>query len=314
VLPKQIVSGYLETEFGASWMRNTFTDDNATDTGNDRTWLFAGAGRVNVWWGQNWSTQFDVWGGADTFARQFLFTSSPNASRGMLANGNIGAHASYRVPGSYLVGAFGALGGIGSNRGPSPTGNGFTHGTLGVETQAYLGMLTLYLQAGAQMNLSPAGTGSPTDQVDRNYRGGFVRGVARYYVNENLRLEGWGLYAAGRGSEDFVSITRSLNGDRINVRHTAWGAGIERRLQDLPFSFFVRYEGGWTSLEGVDTIGPVFSRGYTWRTNSHAAKAGFRVYLSEGTLRFNDQMGATLDIRDGFTSAARHTGRTTVGP
>ena len=173
-------------------------------------------------------------------------------------------------------------------------------------------MLTLYVQGGVQTSLSDAGFG-PADTGARAYTGWFLRGVARYYVNDNLRLEGWGMYAAGRGGEEFRPVNIGLFGNEFRARHTAWGAGIEHKLQTMPFSFFLRYEGSWTQLQGVDTTPPVFENGYTFRTAQHGVRGGFRVYLNENTLRYNDRMGTTLDIRDGFTSTVRGLGRTIVG-
>src|SRR6185503_14668435 len=114
------------------------------------------------------------------------------------------------------------------------------------------------------------------------------------------------MYAAGKGGEDFLATAVFL-GDQFKMTHTAWGVGIEKKLENSPFAFFARYEGSWTKFSG-DNPSP-FDSGYWFRTTAHVAKAGFRVYLNEDTLFFNDRMGTTLDIRDGFTSAARGMGR-----
>ena len=74
--------------------------------------------------GPNLSTQFDVWGGVDDFGR-----GHDSGNNGVIANFNLGGHFSYRVPEQYLVGVFGALGGIGSNANCCAGGAGFTHGT-----------------------------------------------------------------------------------------------------------------------------------------------------------------------------------------
>ena len=44
----------------------------------------------------------------------------------------------------------------------------------------------------------------------------------------------------------------------------------------------------------------------------HAFKVGFRLYLNEDTLKYNDRMGTTLDIVDPMTSAYRSFGRTWI--
>src|SRR5205085_2941995 len=68
---QQPVSGYLEMEAGFSWMDNRvhWIDEGYSRHGTDNKWLVNGASRVNVWWGRNYSTQFDVWGGFDSFGR-----------------------------------------------------------------------------------------------------------------------------------------------------------------------------------------------------------------------------------------------------
>ena len=305
---RQMVSGYLEIEAGYAWMNNREADDISSDDSNSRKWLINGAGRVNVWLGSTVTTQFDVWGGADTFAKQSNGGSSNPI--GNVANVNVGAHLSHRTPG-YLVGLFGAVGGIGTNGTFSPSAAGYTHATVGGEAQAYLGMLTLYAQVGYQFSISPADFAFATSGRD-DYTAWFIRGVARYYVNPNLRLEAWAMYAAGKGGEDFLATAVFL-GDQFKMTHTAWGVGIEKKLENSPFAFFARYEGSWTKFSGDNPPPSSFDSGYWFRTIAHTAKAGFRVYLNEDTLFFNDRMGTTLDIRDAFTSSYRGMGRTAVG-
>jgi hypothetical protein len=304
---RQMVSGYLELEAGYAWMNNRNEEEEETFTGKDRKWLINGAGRVNVWLGSTLTTQFDVWGGADTFAKQKRFEDGPRDPVGNVANFNVGAHLSHRTPG-YLVGVFGAVGGIGANGTFSPDPAGYTHATVGGEAQAYFGMLTLYAQVGYQFSLSPADFAFDTSGRD-DFTAWFIRGVARYYVKPNLRLEAWAMYAAGKGGEDFLPV-EVFFGDRFKMTHTAWGVGIEKKLENSPFAFFARYEGSWTKLSGD---APPFDSGYFFRSTQHMGKAGFRVYLNEETLFFNDRMGTTLDIRDAFTSSYRGMGRTAVG-
>ena len=110
------VSGYLEMEAGYSWLSNTAQDYDSVPvvfafSGKDQKWLFNGAARVNVWLGESLSTQFDIWGGYDTFKKQDQGYGEPIA-RGSAANVNLGGHLSYRAPGNYLFGMFGALGGL----------------------------------------------------------------------------------------------------------------------------------------------------------------------------------------------------------
>jgi hypothetical protein len=302
------ISGYLEMEGGFAWNDNRGTNPgwDAGYSGTDRKWLFNGAGRVNWWIGPNLSTQFDVWGGADDFGR-----TSSNGNGGVIANVNLGGHVSYRQPEQYLVGLFGAVGGIGSNANCCNGGAGFTHGTLGLEGQWYSGPITLYGQGGVQTNLSDGQGGG-------NYTAWFVRVVGRYFLNENLRLEAFGMYAQGQtsASEDFFPTSFINRADKFDMTHLVWGASVEKKFDGSPFAVFARYEGSWTEFRtSFDTgyspfnnfIGDQANRGHTME---NLFKVGFRLYLNENTLRYNDRMGTTLDIRDPMTSAYRAFGRT----
>jgi hypothetical protein len=305
------ISGYLEMEGGFAWNENRGNNPlqqlmrsdpgYGVFSGSDRKWMFNGAGRVNWWIGPNLSTQFDVWGGVDSFGR-----GHNSGNLGVIANSNLGGHFSYRQPEQYLVGFFGAIGGIGSNANCCQGGAGFTHGTVGLEGQWYSGPITLYGQGGVQANLSDVNDGG-------NYTAWFVRVVGRYFLNDNLRLEAFGMYAQGRSSsEDFAPTGFIFAADRFDMTHFVWGASIEKKLDGSPLALFARYEGAWTEFRtSFDTgyTGPTdqYNRGHTME---NAFKVGFRLYLNEQTLKYNDRMGTTLDIRDAFTSAYRAFGRT----
>ena len=295
MVQNQQVSGYLEMEGGFAWQDNSGSRFDNSYSGSDNKWMVNGAGRVNVWWGRNYSTQFDVWGGFDSFAR------SNNDNRGVIANVNVGAHFSYRDA-QMLYGLFGAVGGIGSNDNCCSGGVGMTHGTFGGEVQYYLGNITLYGQAGIQTNISDVQNGG-------NYRAWFIRGVGRYFVHDNLKVEAFAAYANGRAtSEDFLptfSVPTNSSISKIDFQQVSWGVGVEKRFTGTAFSGFARYEGNWTELKSFDP-NPLF----TGHTTEHAFKAGFRVYINEDSLKFNDRNGTTLDIRDPFTSIYRATGRT----
>jgi hypothetical protein len=303
------ISGYLEMEAGFAWQDNrngnTLNLDcfNCGYSGTDRKWMFNGAGRVNWWIGPNLSTQFDVWGGADDFGRGTDQGSGFN--NGVIANFNLGNHFSYRVPEQYLIGLFGAVGGIGSNANCCSGGAGFTHGTLGLEGQYYLGMLTLYGQGGVQTSLSDGNDGG-------SYQAWFLRGVARYFLNPNLKFEGSLYYTQGWADAgyDFIptfGAPGELQGDNLKMQQFAWGFGVEKKFDASPFAVFARYSGAWTKFSNSFTNTIITDQG---ETTEHAFKVGFRLYLNEQTLKYNDRMGTTLDIVDPMTSAYRSFGRT----
>ncbi len=303
------ISGYLEMEAGFAWMRNdgTLRDRPENDfgySGTDRTWVFNGAGRVNWWVGRNLSTQFDVWGGADSFGR-----GHDSGNNGVMVNFNLGDHLSYRVPEHYLVGIFGALGAVGSNANCCNGSPGITHGLLGLEGQWYLPNVTLYGQGGVQTSLSDVDNGG-------SYTAWFVRGVGRYFVDPNLRLEGSVFYAQGWSDNgydfapSFVALTSNA---KFKMEQLAWTASVEKKLDGSPLALFARYEGSWTKFRTsfTDTgYGPAFDNHADGHTIENLFKVGFRLYLNEETLKYNDRMGTTLDIRDPFSSAYRAFGRT----
>src|SRR5262249_50496086 len=101
--------------------------------------------------------------------------------------------------------------------------------------------------------------------------------------------------------------------DKFNMQQFSWGIGVENRFAASPFSLFARYEGNWTEFRARHN-GSGCCGANNAETIEHMFKAGFRVYLNENTLLFNDRNGATLDIRDPFPSAYRAFGRTnTIG-
>ena len=221
----------------------------------------------------------------------------------MIANVNMGAHFSYRDA-QMLYGLFGAVGGIGSNDNCCNGGAAFTHGTFGGEAQYYMGNITLYGQAGIQTNISDGNNGG-------NYRAWFVRGVGRYFVHDNLKVETFVAYANGRASDSssFYPTNFINDADRFDMEQVSWGIGVEKRFHGTPFSGFARYEGNWTRFEDKYANGNTCCGAKVADTTEHAFKAGFRAYINEDTLKINDRNGTTLDIRDPFTAAYRAFGR-----
>jgi hypothetical protein len=143
-----------------------------------------------------------------------------------------------------------------------------------------------------------------------------VRGEGRYYLEPNLRVNAWGMYAQGRAtnSSDFFP-TELVDNDapHMDMQHFAAGAGIEKRLDGSPVSLFARYRYAWTEFKTR------FDSGYAVLDREHGSTSdnqflvGFRLYLNENTLRYNDRMGTTLDIIDPMTEAYRAFGRTWNG-
>ncbi|MBQ1540754.1 MAG: outer membrane beta-barrel protein [Caulobacteraceae bacterium] len=145
---------------------------------------------------------------------------------------------------SYLLGGF--VGGSNSN-------GGNTWG-LGVEGQKYLNDWTV---AGA------AGYG----RVDRAHADVWaVRADARYFVNENFRLE---------GNVGYNNLDLKVGGSA-----DAWGVGVggEYQFAQAPVSVFAKYD--YAKVDNYDIEANVFRIGARWNFG--------------GTLKSRDRSGASL--------------------
>ena len=136
--------------------------------------------------------------------------------------------------------------------------------TAGLETQAYLGDLTLYGQAwiGRSQTFS-----NPTmSQIG-------VRAVARYYVNDNLRLD---------GEIDYVTSHK----DSIRDTNTAAAAQINYRLASMPITLFGRFQ-----MEN--------HRASSVMPNSTTVKklfVGLRFSFGSNSLKDEERNGTAMDV------------------
>lgn len=292
------VSGYVEAGLGIGWQRNTLTStyaygdngfDSYRESGSDQKWSIEGAGRVNVWMAPNFSVQTDVWGSGDSTKIKNC-TGCGSASD---TSFNIGTHLSYRDPNAFLVGAYGALGNFNRSSYSSFGLDGARTGTLGLEGQVYFGATTVYGQLGY------ASTIGASDNSAANAWN--ARAVLRHYFNPNMRLSG------EIGYVHMKSDTSSE--DTWRARQVHWGVGLEHKFGASPFSAFLKYEGSDTkaTASGVGCCPTIYTESF--KTTSHAVKAGVRIYFGEGTLLANDRTGTTLDIRDPISSVSRGMGR-----
>ena len=228
------ISGYGEIYLGGLQLSEFGEDDNIHTGG--------GAGRVNIPFAQQWNVQLD-----GTYDRLW--------EDGDFLDGLGGAvHAYYRDPQRFAVGLFATY---------KRYGNNFSDDvhdyTVGPEAQAYFGNLTLYGQAYY---------GKIDDGFDNVAEWG-VRGVARYFVQPNLRFDGE--IAFNRVGEDFADF------DTIS-----FAAQAMYRFEGTPWSLFGRYQYDRTSIES-ETIS----------TNKYLI--GLRASFGSGTLFDEDRNSATMD-------------------
>lgn len=276
-------SGYVEAGVGFGWASNKGSYWNApnssgTYSGRDRSWSIAGAGRANVWMAPNFSVQTDIWGGSES--TKLRDTCGNNCTSIDTTAFNLGAHASYRDPNAYLVGAYGAIGSV--NRGGYfGFGGSVRSGVVGLEGQGYFGNLTLYGQAGYASTID-----APSILSMDSWN---ARAVARYFVTPNTRLSGEVGYTQ-------INLNNVVGYD-VKAHQLHWSLGAEHKYASTPFAAFLKYD-------GADTRSSQSSPDYrqSAKSTSHAVQAGFRIYFNEGTLLANDRNGATLDIRNPISS------------
>lgn len=227
------ISGYGEIYLGGLQLSEFGEDDNIHTGG--------GAGRVNIPFAQQWNVQLD-----GTYDRLW--------EDGDFLDGLGGAvHAYYRDPQRFAVGLFATY---------KRYGNNFSDDvhdyTVGPEAQAYFGNLTLYGQAYY---------GKIDDGFDNVAEWG-VRGVARYFVQPNLRFDG---EIAFNRVEDFADF------DTVSL-----AAQAMYRFEGTPWSLFGRYQYDRTSIES-ETIS----------TNKYLI--GLHASFGSETLFDEDRNGATMD-------------------
>ncbi len=136
---------------------------------------------------------------------------------------------------------------------------------LGLEGQAYFGDLTIAAQGGQQKltsAVSKASTGS-------NPSGSFANVQARYFLDENWRLDGTYSY----GKVDFVDSAIKSNGI---------GLATEYRFSDSPFSVFARYDYLDSSANSTSF-------------KNNRAMLGVKFNFGKESLKQRDRSGASLN-------------------
>ena len=124
----------------------------------------------------------------------------------------------------------GSLGGfVGVGNGFNANDETATAWLIGAEGQFYLTDWTLYGQLG-YMDADEVDTGTPDAFRDA----WFGRGVVRYFLDANVKLEGELSYASGEQDTD---------ADDMDV--WGWGLRYERALPAMDASFFLAYQGNY---------------------------------------------------------------------
>jgi hypothetical protein len=235
------ISGYVEGYLGAvNWSQGRQSD---TDFG------YGGAARINVPFNERWNVQGDL-------AGDWIKVKSEDATIGMYS---AALHGYWRDPGSFSVGAFANW------QGTSFDGEMSDLYALmaGPQAQIYFDKVTLYGQAYFGQLRSTSS--------DQQFGTWGVRGVARYYMQPNLRLSAEAAYFS-------VDIDSGIN-------TVALAAQGDYRFDNSPISVFGRYQFEKLSVSGT-----------SFAFDSHKLSVGLRLAFGTGTLLDEDRSGATMDI------------------
>ena len=231
-------------------------DSEDEGTGSSGEWTARGRMSIPIW--STVSVQLDA--GSE-------FYTSLNDDDDPKRNLAVGAHLSYRVPSHGLIGVF-----YGHGRSPNHDDSYYyTLNMVGVEGQLYRDNWTFYGQAGWADKLSGADGEGFND-------GWFVRGVTRYFLTPDTKIEAELSYA-----EAAPYLDGSHDGEFLG-----WGASFQRKLFDmpnLPLYWDVSYRGARYDATTEED-----------KMTEHVFKVGLTMLFGTTSLIHNDRAGATLDL------------------
>ncbi len=242
---------------GEIWLGYSFlSPDNITP--DDESYPDIGGNlRVNIPAGAMLNLQLDLMSETG-----FVSDSTENYTGSVLG----GAHFSWRDPNEWLAGAF-----VGVGNGFNANDETVTAWLLGVEGQYYLTDWTLYGQLG-YMDADEVDAGTP----DAFRNAWFGRGVGRYFLDGNVKLE---------GELSFASGDQDTNAGDMDV--WGWGLRYERAMRDWDASVFVAYQGNYYE-SNADAVAD--------KLTEHVIKLGLSVAFGIQGQKYVDRQGATLDL------------------
>lgn len=231
------VSGSIGASVGG--LVASFDGDSETAT------VYNVNGKLNYRFTPDWNAQFDA---------RYNGTTADGDTFSVFGGG---VHVFKRDPSAYAVGGFAAYDYLTFSGGD----DGISSYRFGPEFQIYNGNITYYGQAYWGQYL---GDGPGTLDTWG------VRGEARYFYTENLRLEGdLGFSQLYEGGDSLDFITAGLE--------------AEKRFDNSPFSVWGRYQ-----LDHISSGGD--------GVNLHTFLVGFRASFGTGTLLDEDRNGATMEV------------------
>lgn len=269
-----IVAGEVEKAAGVQ----IFDVPNAGPLGGgtEATFWSATSGKLSLPLGENLSIQSDV----DVEYNDQAFDSGTNAA-GLRYAFQGATHLSWRNPEQGLFGAFGGAGG--THYAYSFNDLAYNYRFMGGEAQFYMDNITFYAQGGY---VDVAGTGPAFGQ--RLDDGIFARGVMRWFLEPDTRLQFEGTYAA---------LDRNGGGGQgpgpRDLDVLSWAARYDTRFA-LPIvgdsAVFLGYRG--TLRENC------FQFGGGSDLTDHTIMVGLNYQFGATSMLDNDRRGATLDTPD----------------
>ncbi|WP_108882455.1 hypothetical protein [Anderseniella sp. Alg231-50] len=275
-----VVSGVVE-----SWTGVTFISNPEGNVEPDQDEFLASglSGRLSLPLGENLSIQSDVdfEYGSTAFSGEFSSDTFEYALQ-------FGAHLSWRDPSR---GLFGAFGGFGAGRGDDNTDGGQedpnTQNTqfwfVGGEGQYYTEDLTFYLQAGF---MDSEDDEFPGDGNDAFRDAAFVRGVGRWFISPNTRLQLEAAFADGKTDNENSNDAQIIE----------WGVRFDTVLEGLPVigdtAVFVGYRGNHYRRDLQADDDEEEDTKYT----DHTIMVGTSYHFGGTTRKEFERTGAGLDL------------------
>lgn len=249
-----VYAGSVDGYVGYRWI----SSDDSDEVEDDHTPTYGAGAVVSVPLGQALSVQFDALGEANV-----LDNDSDDDPSSMVS---VGAHLSYRDASTMLVGAFAGygIGTVTDNDGHSKAAY------LGLEGQYYFDPATLYGQVGYVK-----GPGDDDESEGFDDGGWFGRVVGRYFISDDIMLEGDVAYA---------DTDQYVDGDDAG-EIWAWGLKYKQRLGKSPVYGVIAYRG---ANYDSTTEGDV--------ATEQVLMLGVSFAFGADSLKHNDRSGATLDL------------------
>jgi hypothetical protein len=222
---------------------------------DDTVWVYGGAARINVPFAERWNIQGDA---------IIDHISLADEGGGDITGYGGALHAYWRDPNSYALGVFGTLTQFDGDGGEADSF------TVGPEGQMYFGNLTLYGQVWyGQLDF---------DMAPDSFDMWGIRGVARYFFQPNLRLDGELAFHNSNADFDFGDVD-------IDTFSVALQANY--RFENTPLTVFGRYQ--FDTMQFTQPLIPEQD------LDTHKFVVGLRASFGTGTLFDEDRHGATMD-------------------